>query len=67
MKHPQTVVGGGMSALALIAFYAARAAGYELPGDQAIILAGGLTTVALFVGRTGVRGVARIIWRGTGE
>lgn len=68
MKHPNAATsliagGGGGSAVYAIL----NAAGVHVTPEVAIWIAAAASTVVLFVGRNGLQGVARIIWRGTGQ
>lgn len=66
MKHPNAMLASGMTPLALLLYQGVKALGYELSPDEAILYAGGVVTVALFVGRRGIVGVAKLLWRGSG-
>ena len=67
MKHPNAVVGGlagsagGAALIEILDLF-----GVHVTGGTAVWLAGGLTAVALFIGRRGFRGLARMLWRGSG-
>jgi hypothetical protein len=66
-KHPNAIVagtsggGGGVLVVWLLGL-----AGVEMTPEIGALIAGALGSAALIVGRKGVRGLARAIWRGSG-
>ena len=63
--HPNALVGGGsgIGAGVLIVLIASKL-GLELSAYEGAVIAGGAAAAALFIGRNGVRGLARIAWSG---
>ena len=66
MKHPNATVGavsgvGGGQIVVNIA----KALGYTISTGWGITIAGGLTAVALFIGRNGIKGVWRKLMNGS--
>jgi hypothetical protein len=65
VSHPNASAAAGGSGLAVIVLLTARLAWHlELTAEQGAAIAGVLATAVLFVGHNGVRGIARILWRG---
>jgi hypothetical protein len=64
--HPNATVsavsGGGLGTLAA---WGLGKAGIHLTAEEATALAGGLSTIALLIGREGISGIFRTIWRGS--
>lgn len=70
MKHPNTVVGGGLPGSVAAILYALRLAGVEVPDpplEVGLVIAAALSAAALLIGRRGIRGIARLFWRGSEE
>lgn len=69
MKHPNATVGlvTGSGLGTLVAWLLNDVAHLAVPGVGCAAIAGGLAATALFIGRNGVRGVAQLVWRGTGR
>lgn len=66
MNHPNAVAGGSSGLGAALVVYLISLAGYEIPGWVGAAAAAAAASVFLFVGRNGVRGVIRLVWRGSG-
>lgn len=64
--HPNAVVGGtaGIGGGTLVVWLLGLA-GVEMTPEVGALIAGAASTVALLIGRKGVRGIARAIWRGS--
>lgn len=65
-RHPNAVAsfasaGGGGAALV----YLLALAGVDLPAPLVPVVAGALSALVLFLGRNGLRGLVRVVWRGT--
>lgn len=63
-KHPNAAVAGGATGAAALVAYAAELAGLNPPAPVAILAGGILTVAVLAIGRDGLRGIARRLWRG---
>lgn len=65
-KHPNAVVGGtaGIGGGTLVVWLLGLA-GVDMTPEVGALIAGGASTAALLVGRKGVRGIARAVWRGS--
>jgi hypothetical protein len=63
--HPNAVAGavGGAGGGPLIV-YVLSLFGVEVDPYVAAVIAGASASLALFIGRSGVRGVFRLVWRG---
>jgi hypothetical protein len=66
-NHPNAVAAGAAFTpiSLLVVWLAGRFGVADFGAEEGVIVAGGITTVGLFIGRKGVRGVARIFWRGS--
>lgn len=62
--HPNTTVSVGGSGVGVLIVWLAGHFGVSLSAEEGVVIAGAVTTAALFVGRKGLRGIARMIWRG---
>ena len=67
MNHPNAVAAGaGLGPLAILLVWLAGRYGLaDVGAEEGAAAAWGITTVGLLVGRRGIRGIARIIWRGS--
>lgn len=64
-ENPNAAVAASVTGAAGVVSYLADLVGLNgLPTPVAIWVAGGITTVALWVGRDGVKGVLGRVWRG---
>lgn len=67
MKHPNTVAGGVAGALAIVSLYLGTLFGFDPPS----YVAGAITTIViaavLFVGHSGLKGLIRLVYSGSGE
>lgn len=64
-KHPNAVVGGtSATGLGLLIVYVAAMFGIVIPPEVAVVVAAACGAAVLMVGRSGVRGVARRLWKG---
>lgn len=67
MKHPNALTAGGASSLGVLVVWLAGYFGVDLGAEEGAAIAGVAATVALFVGRKGILGLARVLWRGSGS
>lgn len=65
--NPNASTVGGVTLLASLVTWGAGALGYQLEPAVSVAIAGAISTAVLFVGRTGIRGLARMIWQGKEE
>lgn len=64
MKHPNaTVAGGSTGAGALIVLILSKLH-ITLTAYEGLLIAGGIGTIILFIGRNGISGVWHTVWRG---
>lgn len=65
MKHPNALVGGtaGSGGGALVVWILGMS-GVQVEPEVAAVMAGLCAAITLAVGRHGLRGMARLIWRG---
>ncbi len=59
-----TLALGSGSGLGAFVIWVAQMGGASIPPEIAAIVGGGVAAVALFIGRSGLRGVVRVVWRG---
>ena len=62
--HPNATVAGGTSGAGVALVWLLGYLGVHISAEIAVVIAGALTTLALFVGRNGVAGVWRLIVNG---
>jgi hypothetical protein len=65
-SHPNATVAGGLTGLSALVVAVAGWLGAAITATQAVAISGGITTVGLLIGKRGVRGLARLLWRGDG-
>jgi len=66
-KHPNAKAAGGSAGALAVILYLLTLVGVELPEPPlpvGIILGGAVSGLVLFIGRNGVRGLFRLVWRG---
>ncbi len=62
--HPNATAAGGTGGVALLAVWLAGHFGINLSAEEGAGLSGALSVIVLAVGRDGVAGLARRLWRG---
>lgn len=70
MNHPNAAVGGGLPGSIAAILYLARVAGVDLPDpplEAGIAIGAGISALALLVGRRGLSGIGRALWRGSSD
>lgn len=63
-KHPNAAVATGGGGIGVLAAYLLGKAGVQLEPEAAAAISTAIAGLALFIGRNGVRGVIRLLWRG---
>lgn len=63
-NHPNATASGLSSAVGMLTIAALGAAGVTLSPPVAAAIVGVVSTLVLLVGRSGVEGLARQLWRG---
>ncbi|MGZ4333923.1 MAG: hypothetical protein ACXVRJ_06575 [Gaiellaceae bacterium] len=64
-NNPNATVGAGGGFLAIfVTWLAGSVFHWQISAESGAIIATAITTVALLVGRNGVRGLANIVWNG---
>lgn len=66
-QHPNATAAGGTVGVSVLLIWIAGLLGVDLSAEVAAALTGLLTVVVLAVGRDGIRGIARRVWRGSGK
>lgn len=64
MSHPNALTAGTAASIGVLAVWIAGHFGIKLGAEEAAAIAGAASAVALFIGRNGLIGLARILWRG---
>lgn len=64
MSHPNATAAAGSGGLAVLVVWLLGMAGVAVSPEVAAAIAGAIATIVLFIGRRGLKGLARIIWRG---
>lgn len=64
MQHPNAATATGSIGPAVLLIWLAGHYGIDLNAEQATVATGLFIAAGLFVGKRGVKGVARILWRG---
>jgi hypothetical protein len=67
VKHPNATVAGGTTCAGVFVVWLLGHFHVALSAEDGALIAGGIATVALFVGRHGVKGVWNLIVNGTGS
>lgn len=65
-ENPNAAVAGSTTGAGIGVVWLLGYAGVDLTPELGALIAGGATTAALFLGRHGIRGFLRMIWRGNG-
>lgn len=65
VSHPNATAAGGSSLVAVALVYIASLFGLDVPAEVGAAFAGGLAAAVLMIGRRGITGIARTIWRGS--
>jgi hypothetical protein len=64
-EHKNATVGGGSGAVGgLLAVTVVGWLGFAVSAQEGVLIAGAVTFVVLLVGRKGIRGIVRMVWRG---
>jgi hypothetical protein len=64
-NNPNATVGAGGGFLAVfVAWLGGNVFGWQISAEDGAIIATAITTVALVIGRNGIRGLVRIVWVG---
>lgn len=63
-NNPNASTAGGLTVVGVAVVWVAGHLGWSLTGEEQVVISGLITTGGLWIGRNGVRGVARIIWKG---
>lgn len=67
MKNPNAVIGGSSGVGGgVVVVYALTLVGIDVDPMVGAAIAGVISAVVLYVGREGVRGLFRLVWRGRG-
>jgi len=65
--HPNATVAGGTSGAGVALVWLLGYLGVHISAEVAVVIAGALTTLVLFVGRNGLAGVWNLVKHGTGK
>lgn len=64
--HPNATTAGGTGGAGLVVVWLLGRAGITLSAEEGGAIAAGAATLALLIGRNGVKGLARAVWKGKG-
>lgn len=67
LKHPNAVASGSSSTAGVLLIYVLGLVGLTLTPVVAAAAVGALGTLTLLIGREGMRGILRTIWKGSKE
>jgi hypothetical protein len=62
--QPNATAATGSTGAGLFLVWLLGHLGVDMGAEVAVVIAGGLTTFVLLVGRDGIRGLFRTVWRG---
>jgi hypothetical protein len=63
--HPNAAVGGSTATGALVVVWILGRVGVTLTAEEGAVIAGAASTLALLIGRNGVKGVVGMVWHGS--
>ena len=66
-NNPNASLAGGLTGVSAFVVAVSGWLGASLTATQAVAISGGITTAGLWIGRKGICGVARLIWKGDGQ
>jgi hypothetical protein len=64
-NNPNASLAAGSTGVGVVVIYLLGLLGVSLSPEVAVALGGGVTAALLFVGKNGLKGVWRVIWRGS--
>lgn len=64
MEHPNAKAAGSTTGAGVLVVWLLGYFGVDLSAEAGAVIAGGAATVVLAVGRRGIRGALRALWRG---
>lgn len=65
-QHPNASTATGLGGLGVLTVWLLGHFHVSLTGEDSAVISGAITSVGLFIGRAGVKGLIRVIWRGQG-
>ena len=63
-NNPNASLAGGLTFVGVGVAWLTGHFGWGLTGEEQVVLSGGITTGGLWIGRNGIRGIAKRIWKG---
>jgi hypothetical protein len=63
--HPNAVAAGASTGPSVFLVWILGYLGVDVSPEVAVVIAGGIAAATLLVGRKGLRGIARTLWRGS--
>jgi hypothetical protein len=63
-NNPNASLAAGTTGVGVLVIYLAGLLGFTPSAEGAAALGGAATSIVLFIGRTGIRGMLSVIWRG---
>jgi len=64
--HPNATTAGGLSGAGVFIVWLIGHLGVSLGAEDATIITGAITSTGLLIGKRGICGLARLIWKGDG-
>jgi hypothetical protein len=62
--QPNATAATGSTGVGLFLVWLLGHLGVDMGAEVAVVIAGGLTAIVLLIGRDGLSGIARTVWRG---
>lgn len=63
-QHPNASLATGLGSLGVLLVWLSGNLGWSLNAEEASALSGSLTSLGLLIGRRGIVGIAKLVWRG---
>lgn len=66
-NNPNASLATGTAGIGVVAIYILGIFGVNPPPEVAVAGAGAFTSLVLFIGKSGLSGIPRLIWKGSGS
>lgn len=64
-KHPNASTATGLGGISVLTVFLAGHFGVKLGAEEASVISGAVTSIGLVIGKRGIKGVIRVLWRGS--
>lgn len=64
--HPNATVATGSGGLGVLVVYLLGATGVDINSELGAVIASGTASLSLLIGKRGISGLARMVWKGSG-